>query len=877
MMNNLNNTPQNDLIYSSLSSKDKFNHLLKRIFVQPWKNFRFPWKKLIVIFVIALLVGSLYLLVKSNQVVVNARAPYDKTGFVSSEDYIKANGNQTTINQNGFQFVIDNKTSLFQFVDTNTNTTWRSNPDTTTKRFLDPFVIYYAGSLGKEISFGVYDNAIAYQDFQLRVTDSSVEILYEVGGKKEVDRNDFPPIISDARLRELVLSKLTEGSTDYRRITEQAYVSGEVNGVLVWKLKEGIQTSILKQLYRIFYEEAGYTKEDLEYDLTDNGILIQDVYPYFEFVVKYQITNKGLEVTIINDSIVEKEKYPLVYIDILPYFGAASKTDTGYSFVPDGSGALINYNSERSLSLPYYQRIYGKDLAKIVSYQEPKSEQISFPVYGMLTNQEGFINIAKNGAEMGAIRSRISTEDNPYNQTYYRFLIRESQPFAFASINSTVSIIQWTPWYATTDFIMEYQFLNEETKDYSGMAQLFQSYLVENGLLVQNDNTAQPVLDLTLLGGYVSKENFLGIPYEKVQNLTTIAEADEIITLLQNKGVTDINVFFQGFANDGLKPVAFTKLKFNSVVGTKHQFNENVKEISDKNVNFYPEMNMNNAYTDERIQVKKDVVRDVFGEVVKNYATDPASLYINRNTRPVYQLHPSTYIESYNTIIKLGNTIDLKNIAFTDLGNQIYGSYQKRETSFRTDHQSAIIELLNQLKEEQYLMMFRKPNLYAVPYADVITDLPSSSTDYQIISNSVPFLQLVLSGYVDYSAQSININDSYMYEWHILKAMETGSNLAMTWSYTPTIELVDSEYSYYYSTYYLNWFEQVIETVSLLQDTDIYSSPLIKHEQITLDGQVTKSTYKNGMEIVYNFGNTSYQYETETIPSLGYYIEKGAN
>ena len=116
-----------------------------------------------------------------------------------------------------------------------------------------------------------------------------------------------------------------------------------------------------------------------------------------------------------------------------------------------------------------------------------------------------------------------------------------------------------------------------------------------------------------------------------------------------------------------------------------------------------------------------------------------------------------------------------------------------------------------------------------------------------------------------------------MYEWHILKAMETGSNLAMTWSYTPTIELVDSEYSYYYSTYYLNWFEQVVETVSLLQDTDIYSSPLIKHEQITLDGQVTKSTYKNGMEIVYNFGNTSYQYGTETIPSLGYYIEKGAN
>lgn len=877
MMKKIENTPQNNQIYSALSFKGKFKHLLNNIFVEPLKNFRFPWKKLIVIFVILLLIGSLYLIIKSNQVVVNARAPFDKTGFVSSEEYIETNGAKTTIDQNGFQFIIDNKTSLFQFVDTHTSTTWRSNPDTSTKRFLDPFIIYYAGSLGKEMSFGVYDNAISYQDFQIRVTDSSVEILYEVGGKKEVDRNDFPPIISDVRLRELVLSKLTEGSTDYRRITEQTYVSGEVNGVLVWKLKEGIQTSILKQLYRIFYEEAGYTKEDLEYDLTDNGILVEDVYPYFEFVVKYQITNKGLEVSIINDSIVEKEKYPMVYIDILPFFGAASKTDTGYSFVPDGSGALINYNSERSLSLPYYQRIYGKDLAKIVSYQEPQSEQISLPVYGMLTNQEGFINIAKTGAEMGAIRSRISTEDNPYNQTYYRFLVRESQSFAFASINSTVSIIQWTPWYATTDFTMEYQFLNDETNNYSGMAQLFQSYLTENGYLVKKDVTSQPVLDLTLLGGYVSKENFLGIPYEKVKNLTTIAEADEIVTSLQNKGVTDINVFFQGFANDGLKPVAFTKLKFNSVVGTKRQFTENVTKITNNGVNFYPEMNINNAYTDEGIKVKEEVIKDVFGETVKNYATDPASLYINRNTRPIYQLHPNTYNKSYNTILKLGNAIGLNNIAFTDLGNQIYGSYDKRETSFRTDHQSAIIELLNKLKDDQYLMMFRNPNLYAVPYADVITDLPSNSTDYQIISNSVPFLQLVLSGYIDYSSQSININDTYMYDWHILKAMETGSNLAMTWSYESTIDLVDSEYSYYYSTYYQNWFDQVVDTVTQLQNSNIYSSPLIKHEQITLDGLVTKSTYQNGMEIVYNFGNTSYLYGTETIPSLGYYIEKGAN
>jgi hypothetical protein len=283
------------------------------------------------------------------------------------------------------------------------------------------------------------------------------------------------------------------------------------------------------------------------------------------------------------------------------------------------------------------------------------------------------------------------------------------------------------------------------------------------------------------------------------------------------------------------------------------------------------------AGVDKNIKVKDEVVRDVFGKVVMNYATNPATLYIDTTTRPIYQLHPKTYTDSFKTIIKLGNSISLKNIAFSDLGNQIYGSYLKRETLFRTDHQTAITDLLQRLDQEQYQMMFRKPNLYAIPYADVITDLPSDATDYQIISNSVPFIQLVFSGYLDYSTQSVNLNDSYMYEWHILKAMETGSNLSMTWSYESTIGLVDSEYSYYYSTYYLNWFEQVVGTMELLKNSSVYSSVLINHEQITSDGFVTKSTYKNGMEIVFNFGNNSYLYGTETIPSLGYYVEKGAN
>ena len=44
----------------------------------------------------------------------------------------------------------------------------------------------------------------------------------------------------------------------------------------------------------------------------------------------------------------QKVTYPLVSIDVLPYLGAADNTADGYMFVPDGSGALIRLNNNKT-------------------------------------------------------------------------------------------------------------------------------------------------------------------------------------------------------------------------------------------------------------------------------------------------------------------------------------------------------------------------------------------------------------------------------------------------------------------------------------------------------------------------------------------------
>ncbi len=861
-------------LYSTLPWYKKVRKNLYHWFDKKILHFQFPWRKLIVLAVVVVFIGTIYLAVRLNQTTLISRDPYDISEFDDLDTVIAQYGNEIKLENSNFEFVFDSNQTTFYVYDKNQDVTWSSNPDEYSNRFLNPVKLYYSGSLGAVQSIGVIDQAVDYDDYLIRVVDNSIEVLYRIGGKKEIDSSDFPLLISAERMESLILSKLEEGTTDYRRITEQAYVSGEVDGLQVWKLKEGIQLSVLERLYSIIYETCGYTTDDLYYDQQENGILVEDVYPYFELAVKYQLNSNGLEVSIINDSIVEKEKYPLLYIDVLPYFGAGDINDEGYIMVPDGSGGIIEFNNDRSFALPYNKRIYGEDYASFKEEIGSDTASIRLPVTGVKNNNFGFISFIKKGAEMTNIISNISTQDNPYNQVYFRYNIREGELYEFTSINSSVSINQWTTWYNTDDFIMELRFIQKENIEYNDMAEVYREYLLESEIITLNDNTITPTLDLTLLGGYTSKENFLGIPYEMVKSLTNTEQVEYIAETLINDGIENINLFYQGISNDGLKPTYMGDMSFNNKTGNKNDFEELSEVLESLGVNYYPEAFLNTAFTDKNINKNEDVVRNVFGEVVYNYGYNPAALYQDINTRKWYTLDINTYIETFENLTVNYNNIGIENIAFNDFGNQVYGSYHKKNTTFRKDNVEMFLQVMSDSSFNE--VMFRNPNLYALSYASVVTDVEFESTNYQIISMSIPFYQLVLSGCLDYSSKPFNVNDEFSFDYHVMKAIETVSNMSIEWTYESTVDLADTEYSMYYSTQYENWYDRVLEAYQELTEVGVFDTTLVSHMILTDDGLVTKSTYLDGTEIVFNYRKTDYSYNGRIVESSNYLkVEEG--
>lgn len=853
---------------------------------EKFQNFHFPWIKFGIALFIVLVLAVVIIIVVNGTKQFPFHEPYDKTGFVNYDELTTENGK---IVKGDYELVIDYKTTHFTLTNTATNDVWTSAPEGSNK--LDTFVLYYSKGLGQPTPMGSYSNSIDHEgkkQYSVRADNTSIEILYNMGGKVKIDYSDFPELISEERYNDIirVLEEASESSL-IRIFNANYQVNNEYH---YYKLinPEQISQTYIKKLYEIFYEIYGYTREDLEEDNKEFGITTTKKYPTFEVAIKYSLDENGLVVEIINDSLLDYEDFPLIYIDLLPYFGCATTEEDGYAIIPDGSGILLDFNSPRSYASYYEQRIYGSDEAVNSLKMKENKQKITLPVYGMKVEKngldsQGFINTIEVGAEacslVANIVTAINTDLERYNQVYYRYYYREYDIYKFSSLAGLSDIKTWTNSYQKSDLKIHIMSVDGEGT-YTQMAQKYQQYLVSKGFLVKKDLTTEPVLDLTLLGGYYEKTNFIGIPYSRKRSLTSPNQVLEISKILREKQINQINIIYDGWYNEGIKPSTSENISLSSAIASKSDLKSLQVSLDAIGVNFYPTIYFNTAYSDKNLN-NKERVKNMYGQDSIMYDNEESSYGVDKTSRERYLLQASMFDKNFNKINKKYQKLTFKNIGINDAFTIMYGSYQSSGTSFRNDTKNSICDIMNKYSQNFESIMGKNPYDFALKYLSLITDLPFEGTNYQITQCSVPFYQLVISGYIDYSSPAFNTNDHYELEYHKMKALEYGSNLSMIWTYQETTDLIGTEYDYYYSTYYLNWLDKTVEIYKELQTSKVYQTSLVKHEILDLTGTINKSTYQNGMEIIFNYTNKEYVYNSLdgsiVIPANSYKVVKEVN
>ena len=135
-------------------------------------------------------------------------------------------------------------------------------------------------------------------------------------------------------------------------------------------------------------------------------------------------------------------------------------------------------------------------------------------------------------------------------------------------------------------------------------------------------------------------------------------------------------------------------------------------------------------------------------------------------------------------------------------------------------------------------------------------------------SYAIPFVGMVLHGYMEYSGVALNQQGSY--QKALLKNIESGAGLHYVLMTEDPLLLADTSCSDYYSVAVDTWEEEIISTYTRLNALfrEISDSVITEHKRLT--GGVVQVSYENGGRVLINYNNDDAVIEGYTIAGMDF-------
>lgn len=611
---------------------------------------------------------------------------------------------------------------------------------------------------------------------------------------------------------------------------------------------------------------SGTDECDITVSNIKNGIEV--IYDYkkagFKFPVEYTLETDYLKASLKVSEIEETNpKNFATQITIMNSFGAGPADEDGYFIVPDGCGALIRFNNNKTSADVYSQYVYGSDVTAVPAVKKNNtSQQIYLPVYSIVKQDNAMLVVAEKGDSNAYISAEVSGQSgSSYNLCSFTFVLRSSDTFYMSGESNKKFTVFENGDINSDDIELRYYPVSKKNADYTDVAECYRNYLINNQGLVKKTTENQAPLYINFYGGVQKKKSVFGIPVTVKQSVTSFGQAYEILTELKEKGADNLVVSYKNWTDDGIENKIDTGAEPSGTLGGENTFNKLKNFINENNYKFYPAVDNMEFYSGNGYNSFGDTCVRVSGAYSRIVSYDMAYGIPDGFSKNSSLLSPDYFTDVFTETAADYKNSGLYGISAGTLTTSLYGDYGKKNIS-RFKAMGLIKESLKTLQDSGNSILADNSNAYSLPYVNDIINIPLDSSKFDLSDEDIPFLQIVLHGIIPYSATAVNASANP--DDTLLKAVSSGSLLNYDLIYEETSLLKDTEYDIYYYAGYSGWLDDMVLKYKLLSPVfeNIAESTITGYET---DGGKIITSYSNGTVIIVDSENYTVDFNGEII------------
>ncbi|MBR3928421.1 MAG: hypothetical protein IKJ65_05385 [Clostridia bacterium] len=794
-------------------------------------------------------------------------------------------------------FEMDPDNTHFKLTEKATGRVWLSNPAdadkdkkavSTNKGILNSTLLLYYSPLGStDIERNNYQYSIENQNFIYEITeDGAIRVTYAIGQIEKVymipyaittERYKFYTDQMSGKDKKKIsgyYSKQTPASLEKLSAEEKEQMLRLYPSLAeqeLYIMKSNITASNKENAEAVF-ASLGYNEEEYAIDQALIAAKKESDSPIFNVSVEYRLDGGDLVVSVPMQDMRYRADYPITYLTVLPMFGAQGVDQEGFILVPEGGGALINYNNGKLKQNSYFTNLYGWDYAQ--KRDEVVNEtQALFPVYGMTGNGGSFICIVEGAQAYAGIQADISMRYNSYNYANVKYTVIHSEEYNVSA--KTAQIVKMFEKQMPEDVIQQ-RYCFVESDSYVDMAKTYGEYLVNKHpeLKDMNENADMPV-NVELIGAISKTVVKFGMPVDSAVPATTFQDAQDIISDLTDAGLKNLSVRFSGWNNGGVNQKVLNNIKVVKKLGGEEGMEKLIEAAKERKIPLYFDGVTCFAYDSgifKGFNPFNDSARHATREQVK---IDDYSFVTYRSVSwkdPFQLVSPSYASEMAENLIDKLDDMDAQGVAFRDIGSLLSADYNPKALVTREQVKQMNIETMLDAKEHGQKIQIKEGFDFAIPYADLITDMDMIGSQYALIDESVPFYQIALHGRVEYTGLPINVAADW--ETELLNCVQYGAGLNFTFMAEDAKIVQETYHSSLYGASYDEWAEDVKKIVNDYQTAmaGLNQTAITGHEIL---GDVTVTTYEDGRSVYVNYGFADYAVGDETVPARSYIVVGG--